>query len=371
MDLNIQQDLRLAMLGTCSWGGLVDRQARLVWGCLPRFDSDPIFCNLLDGNESEDGLFAIELEGCVESEQHYEKNTAIVVTVLRDDAGNAVEITDFAPRFLNFDRIYRPTMLIRQIRPLAGDPRIRVVLRPRCSTGTAHPRVTRGSNHLRYVAPEITLRLTTDAPISYVADAIPFVLHEPINLILGPDESLKAPIDATAREFHERTRDHWVEFARTLSIPFEWQDAIIRAAISLKLCHFEETGAIIAALTTSIPEAAGTERNWDYRYCWLRDAYFVIHALNRLGATSTMESYLGYIQNLALGAEEGHLQPVYGIGLEGPLLERQEPALAGYRGMGPVRFGNQAWEPGRPACRLKILGRTFCDTDQPVRTFWG
>ena len=98
--------------------------------------------------------------------------------------------------------------------------------------------VTRGSNHLRFVAPEVTFRLTTDAPISFVADATPFILERPIDLILGPDESLETSIRSTAREFDERTHEHWTEWSRTLSIPFEWQEAVIRAAITLKLCNF-------------------------------------------------------------------------------------------------------------------------------------
>ena len=134
---------------------------------------------------------------------------------------------------------------------------------------------------------------------------------------------------------------------RYLSIPFEWQDAVIRAAITVKLCSFEESGAIIAAMTTSIPEAADSTRNWDYRYCWLRDAYFVVHALNRLGVTKTMEDYLRYITNITTivaTAEDGHLQPVYGITQESRLTEKEIGSLAGYRAMGPVRIGNQAYE---------------------------
>src|SRR5262245_57945884 len=162
-------------------------------------------------------------------------------------------------------------------------------------------------------------------------------------MILGPDEPLAASIENSARDLDERTHDHWVEWVRSLSIPFEWQDAVIRAAIALKLCSFEETGAIVAALTTSIPEAPATARNWDYRYCWLRDAYFVIQALNRLGATRTMENFLSYISNLAATADDGGLQPLYGIGLEEALEERDAAALKGFRGMGPVRVGNQAF----------------------------
>ena len=144
------------------------------------------------------------------------------------------------------------------------------------------------------------------------------------------------------------TTDYWRGWVRTLSVPLEWQEAVIRAAITLKLCAYEETGAIVAALTTSIPEHAvepARRRNWDYRYCWLRDAYYVVQALNRLGAADMLENYLGYLRNLVdQVGKGGQVQPVYGVGLEPVLTERIAPHLPGYRGMGPVRIGNQAHE---------------------------
>jgi GH15 family glucan-1,4-alpha-glucosidase len=360
----MEADLDLGVIGNCTWGGLVDRCARLVWACLPRFDSDPLFPALLAGDADHDGAFAVELVDLASSEQRYDGNTPILVTTLRDRAGSAVEVRDVAPRFVNFGRTYRPTMLIRRVRPLLGEPRIRIVVRPRFGYGEHRPAITRGSNHLRFVGPDVTLRLTTDAPVSFVADATPFVLERPVDLILGPDESLAAAIGSTAREFDERTHEHWTEWSRTLSIPFEWQDAVIRAAITLKLCNFEETGAIVAALTTSVPEAPHTGRNWDYRYCWLRDAYFVVAALNRLGATRTMEEYLGYITNL-VSAAEGRLQPVYGVGLESRLEERAASALPGYRGMGPVRVGNEAWrQPQHDVYGSVVLAATHSFFDQ-------
>jgi GH15 family glucan-1,4-alpha-glucosidase len=238
-------------------------------------------------------------------------------------------------------------MIVRQVRPLNGDPCITVRVRPVHSWGSGRPERTRGSNHIRYVMPDLTLRMTTDAPISFILDEVPFILEEEFTMLLGPDESLTTPIPETGREFFESTHDFWREWSRSLSIPFEWQEAVIRAAITLKLCSFEESGAIIAAMTTSVPEAADSGRNWDYRYCWLRDAYFVVQALNRLGATRTMEDHIRYITNIAASANSGtngHLQPVYGITLEKRLTEEEITALSGYRGMGPVRRGNQAYE---------------------------
>src|SRR5690606_32387737 len=135
---------------------------------------------------------------------------------------------------------------------------------------------------------------------------------------------------------------YWREWVRYLSLPLEWQEAVIRSAITLKLCQYEDTGGIIAAMTTSIPEAPHTPRNWDYRYCWLRDAAFVVRALNRLGATRSMEEYIRYIFNV-IAKDDPELQPVYGIGFEKTLAEEEVESLAGYRGMGPVRRGNLAW----------------------------
>jgi len=342
------ESLDLGVIGNCSFGALIDREARIVWSCMPRFDSDPVFCQLLnDGHAVEKGVhgvYQIMLAGLARSEQTYVRNTAVLVTRLYDSNGGAIEVTDFAPRFFQFGRQFRPTMIVRIVRPIAGAPRIRVILRPAHGYGAHGPEITHGSNHIRYVAPPITLRLTTDAPLAYLLGEIEFGLEEPITLILGPDETLTRPVAETGRDFCEKTIDYWRGWSRTLALPFEWQDAVIRAAITLKLCSFEETGAIIAAMTTSIPEAPNTGRNWDYRYCWLRDAFFVVRALNRLGAVITMEHYLRYVTNIASAADGGHLQPVYGIALEKRLVERQIESLPGYRDMGPVRIGNQAYE---------------------------
>jgi GH15 family glucan-1,4-alpha-glucosidase len=141
-----------------------------------------------------------------------------------------------------------------------------------------------------------------------------------------------------------RTQSYWQRWARMLATPLEWQEAVIRAAISLKLCVYEETGAIVAAMTTSIPEAPDSGRNWDYRFCWIRDAYYTVQALNRLGAVDVLEGYLTYLRNIVDASPDGHIQPVYGVGMEPILQEATVDSLPGYRGMGPIRVGNQAHE---------------------------
>ena len=340
--------LELAAIGNCSIAGLIDRKADLIWMCFPRLDADPVFCRLLnDGTNGSgaatDGHFAIDLLDMVTCEQSYLENTAIFVSVLTDDKGNSVEITDFAPRFQQFERTFRPPTLIRRVTPLTGQPRIRIHIRPTFDWGSVKPKITIGSNHLRYIGPTQTLRMTTDASVSYVNESKPFVVKKPVSFIFGEDEALPADIEQTSRSFLERTTLYWRNWVRSLSIPFEWQGAVIRAAITLKLCNYEETGAIVAALTTSVPEAPHTQRNWDYRYCWLRDAYFVIHALNSLGVTRTMEDYISFIENVVEDSGLEGLQPLYGITRSAVLEEEIAPALSGYRGFGPVRVGNAAY----------------------------
>ncbi len=337
-----QQTLDLAVIGNCSTAALLDTRGRLVWWCFPRFDSDPVFSRLLAGDE-EKGFCEVALEGAVAQDATYVRNTAVVETTLRDGTGNAIRVTDFSPRFKRFERVFNPPQIFRRIEPLAGLPRIRITIRPTFNYGQGYASRAQGSNHIRFSGGADTLRLTTDAPVSYITQESPFALVKPLTLILGPDEPFEAAVEPTSQEFLARTRQYWLDWARSLAIPLEFQADIIRAAITLKLCNFEETGAIIAAHTTSIPESPGSQRTWDYRYCWLRDAFFVIKALNRLGATQTMEEYINYITNVAVDGERP-LRPVYGIVPTEPLEERSAPDLAGFRGMGPVRVGNQAAE---------------------------
>ncbi len=338
------QDLDLGMIGNCAISALIDKRARIVWCCLPRFDGDPIFHALLgSAGPPEDGTFAIEMEDLASSSQSYVENTGILTTRLYGPSG-AVEVTDFCPRFYTRQRVFRPQMLVRRIVPVEGNPRIAIRVRPRFNYGSQAPATTYGSNHVRYVGEALTVRLTTDAPIDYMLDETTFRVAEPIHLILGPDETLTDGPGEVARAFAESTQNYWRSWTRRLALPLEWQEAVIRAAIALKMSSYEPTGAIVAAMTTSIPEAPNSGRNWDYRYCWVRDAFFVVRALNSLSAVRTMESYFRWIMNIVDDSDGGHIQPVYGIAREKTLVERTVPWLKGYRGMGPVRVGNQAYE---------------------------
>ena len=332
--------LDLAVLGNGRTAALVDPSARIVWWCLPRYDGDPVFCRLLAGEE-EKGFTDVVVDGQATTMSEYVRNTAVVATVLTGADGAAVRVTDFAPRFQRYGRTFRPPQLVRIVEPVAGSPRITIRFRPTCNHGAPIAHRAIGSNHIRYWGGPVTLRLTTDAPLSYIESEAPFVLTRPLHMVFGVDDPFEGPLEATCREFHDLTRAYWQEWVRRLAISYEWQDAVIRAAITLKLSNFEETGAIVAALTTSIPEAPRSGRTWDYRYCWLRDAYFVVRALSRIGASRTMEDFIGYILTIAAGRPDS-MRPVYSIVHTEPMDERVAPDLSGYRGDGPVRIGNEA-----------------------------
>ena len=338
--------LDLGLIGNCQVAAMIDERANLVWSCLPQFDSDPVFCRLLRNSEGPDapGFFDIELVDFAQSERAYETNTPILTTTLYDANGGAIEITDLAPRYEYVGRMFTPMMLLRRVEVVAGNPRIRIRLRPARDYGAEACPTTHGSNHIRYLGSDTTLRLTTNASLTHVLEENAFLPKHPLYLILGPDETIPESCEDAFHSHYRSTLTYWQRWSRGLSIPFEWQEAVIRAAITLKLCTFEDTGAVVAALTTSIPEAANSGRNWDYRFCWLRDSYFVVQALNRLGATMTMESYIAWIMNIAAEAGEEELKPLYGISGRSLTDELIVDSLSGYRGMGPVRRGNQAFE---------------------------
>jgi len=229
------------------------------------------------------------------------------------------------------------------------------VLNPMRNYGAEIAPTTHGTNHVRYLIGPQALRLSSDAPIGYVLENRFFRVESDLHFFLGPDEPFVGNLRSELQRMEQLTRDYWKIWTRGLHIPLEWQDEVIRCAIGLKLCQHEETGAIVAALTTSIPEAPGSERNWDYRFCWIRDSYYTVQALNRLGALDVLEKYLGYLRNIVDSAQGGQIQPLYSVMGEHELEETFATDLAGYRGMGPVRRGNAAYTQVQHDCYGQIV----------------
>ncbi|NQZ47399.1 MAG: glycoside hydrolase family 15 protein [Erythrobacter sp.] len=358
-------NLELWPIGNCQVSGLIDQTGALVWGCVPRVDGDPVFSALLNGQQRDAGIWRFELEGQTRASQRYIRNTPHLLTTLEAEDGSAVEILDFCPRFERSGRMYRPVAYVRIVRPINGNPRIKVVLKPTKNYGAGLADTTHGTNHIRYLTGDTGLRLSTDAPVGYIQEGRSFRIERDTHFFLGPDEPFVGNLREQLRSMEQSTRKYWQNWVRMLAVPLEWQEEVIRCAITLKLCQHEETGAIVAALTTSIPEAAHSERNWDYRYCWIRDSYYTVQALNRLGALDVMEKYLGYLRNIVDGARGGQIQPLYSVMGQSELDETTASYLAGYRGMGPVRRGNAAYKQIQHDCYGQIVlpsAQGFFDT---------
>src|SRR6266550_739383 len=336
--------LDLALVGNGAIGALIDAEGTVVWCCLPRFDGDPVFGSLLGGKSKPEraGIFAIELVGAVRVEQEYATDTPILVTHCYDKKGGGIEITDFCPRFDGEGDLFCPTMLVRQVRPIGGRPTIVVRVTPAGEYGCSQRQHALGANHIGYGSDQ-ALRLTTNAPTEEIVDKTPFHIDQPLTFIFGLDEQA-GDVTSIGASFLEKTEAHWRSWVRGLKVSGKWLDAVVRAAITLELHVHEKTGAIIAAMTTSIPEAPNSGRNWDYRYCWPRDACFVVNALSRVGEIRTVEKYLAFLLDRAESTADARLVPMYAID-GGPIPEeRVAECLDGYRGMGPVHIGNKASE---------------------------
>ncbi|WDF53574.1 glycoside hydrolase family 15 protein [Mucilaginibacter sp. KACC 22063] len=329
------------IIGNCGFLAHINKNTNVEWLCWPRFDSTFIFGGLLDKDKG--GEFSILPQGNYTSNQYYLENTNVLITDVTEENGAIYRITDFAPRFYQNQRYYKPLMLIRKIEAIEGTPRIRVKCEPVSDYGQTKLHVNRGSNHIQYLGGDENIRLTTNIPISYVFDEQYFVLNECKYLVMTYGEPLEAALVSTAERFLRETVQYWRTWIKHSSIAGFYQQFVIRSALALKIHQYEDTGAIIAASTTSLPESPGSTRNWDYRFCWLRDTYYVITSLNHIGHFEEMERYFSYITDISFGTEYRY-QPLYGITGQKDLVEHTLDYLEGYMGNQPVRIGNQASE---------------------------
>lgn len=328
----------LALVGNCQISALVQRSGAIVWCCMPRFDSEPVFGALLD--EANGGHFTIGAPDGRPGVHRYLENTNVLETTFEDDAGS-FRVLDFAPRFSQYDRMFRPTQLMRIVEPLRGTPRMCVRCEPRLGWSRKTPVAQHGSNHVDYEGFGATLRLTTDVPLAYL-DGRPFVIGSRRHLALTWGAPIEEPLQPLCDRFLSETARYWQRWVKHCNIPPKYQREVIRSALVLKLHCYEDTGAIVAAMTTSIPESPNSGRNWDYRYCWLRDAYYALGAFRRLGHFEERERFLVYLLDVVAGTSDLALAPLYRIDGTSDLEERILASWPGFEGHGPVRVGNGA-----------------------------
>ncbi|MBY0469943.1 glycoside hydrolase family 15 protein [bacterium] len=331
------------LIGNCQTSSIITQKGSIDWLCFPRPDSPPVFGKLLD---AEGGHFSIESIDSSTGIQSYIPNTNILETTLTCADGSQFRITDFCPRFYQHGRIYRPMSVFRKVEPLKGSPKIRVVCKPVDGWTKEPAKCIRGNSHLRYEIQNEYIRLVTNMSLTYLCEETPFSLKEPLYFGLTWSSGVEEDLVQLANRFLEQTADYWKTWVKHCSIPSLYQKETIRSALVLKLHCYEDTGAILAALTTSLPEEEGGSRNWDYRYCWLRDSYFFLTAFNNLGHFEETEGFMKFLINVAEKHDHSRerLRPVYCIDQSLPLPELEHSNWRGFRGSLPVRSGNQAAE---------------------------
>ncbi len=331
--------LDLGAIGNGRALALVDSAGRIVWWCAPRFDSPSIFGKLLD--EKKGGSFDIEpATPAKRVHREYIRNTNCLRTRFEMEEG-AFEIVDFAPWLSHAHRPENPLEIHRLVTPLSGSPRIRVRFDPRPDYGASIPSLVSFPHGVVAQGKSASIYLTMNAPAANVIAGTPLLLDRARSFTL----SYGAPSACTRPDETQRRLDEtiwlWRSWVKSIALPGFADEAVIRSALALRLHMYDDTGAIIAAATTSIPESLdGSGRNWDYRYCWLRDASFVVEAFSSIGLLFEGEKFLDFLRTVA--TDSGRLQPVYGLAGESEIEERTISTLAGYRGFGPVRAGNAA-----------------------------
>ena len=337
-------NLDYGIIGNCRSAALISKTGSLDWCCLPEFDSSSVFAKLLD--EERGGSFEICTDDSYTISQCYQENTAILVTKF-EAKEHCFELYDFMPRYRKEDDSYNaPPEIIRYVKLLRGTPTFSIKYQPKLEYAL--------SNTTTYVKNDFIVSLTdgskfdtifmyTSFDKNAVVQGKNITIKEDGYFLLRYNEKILAPNTEKLYLELERTNVYWLNWSSKTPRYKKYNTQILRSAITLKLLSYDKTGAVLAAATTSLPETIGEVRNWDYRFCWIRDASMVIKVMSTLGHKNVARRYLQFIVDLIPDKDE-KLQIMYGINKEKKLTEETLDHLAGYKGTQPVRIGNAAYE---------------------------
>ena len=331
------------IIGNCTSAALISSDCSIEWLCLPFFDSPSLFARILDKNKG--GYFRLCAVDCVETEQSYVYHTAILKTVFRTKQG-VFEVRDYMPRFhVVYGATYCPAEIHRDIYVISGCPRLIVELDPRPNYAFSQARYSLKKDYIKITSQRgeySSTYLYSNLDHGKIIAAEPIELKESSYLLLSYHEKLEKVDISKIYVEYEKTKSYWLDWVFRTQLPDQYKEMLVRSTITLKLLIYERTGAVIAAPTTSLPETIGKDRNWDYRYCWVRDASMIVDLYIRLGHVKLAERYIGFILNRMLLKHE-NVAVVYGINGERMLTEKTLDHLEGYESSKPVRIGNDAY----------------------------
>ncbi|SHI82118.1 Glucoamylase (glucan-1,4-alpha-glucosidase), GH15 family [Arenibacter nanhaiticus] len=336
-------NLDYGIIGNCRSAALISKNGSLEWCCLPEFDSSSVFAKILD--EEKGGSFEILVDDSYTIDQKYKENTCILVTRF-SDGENTFEVHDFMPRYYNEGGgYYTPPEIVRCFKHISGNPKFRVVYNPKLVYALGETE--------SYIKPDFIASLThakkfdtvflyTSFDKEKVLKGEEIALKEAGYFLLSYNEKIIKPDTKKINLLLQRTKVYWLNWTDKVPTYKKFNDQIIRSALTLKLLSYDKSGAVLAAATTSLPETIGEVRNWDYRFCWIRDASMVIKVVSELGHKNVAKRYLQFIIDLIPNKDE-KLQIMYGINKEKILTEETLDHLSGYKGSKPVRIGNAAY----------------------------
>ena len=341
--MNIDKGLNYGIIGNCKSSALINEDSSIDWCCLPQFDSSAIFCKIIDNHIG--GSFKIEADESYIITQQYINNTAIVRTNFKNEK-NEFEVLDFMTRYkLDDQNFYSPPEIQRLIKPITGLPKIKVLYNPTLEYANGKTKTYEKEDFIVSVFDEAsyeTLFLYTDIEKKKILENKEFELSKSVYLNLSYNEKIDLPSLSKSEEELKKTQEYWLNWCKKSPSFKLYNKEITRSSITLKLLTFEKTGAVLAAATTSIPETIGEVRNWDYRFCWIRDASMVIKIIAKLGHQRIVKNFIDFIVNLIPNKNE-KLQIMYGIDGQKTLTEKILKHLSGYKNSKPVRIGNAAY----------------------------
>ena len=335
--------LNFGIIGNCKSAALINEDSSIDWCCLPQFDSPSVFGKVIDENIG--GHFKIECDTSYHITQTYIKNTAILCTRFEND-NNAFEVLDFMPRFQKDNGSYHaPPELSRILRHVKGKPSCRIIYNPKLEYALGETKSYIKKNFIISIVDDVnydTLFLYSNLDYEAILAGTEMSITGEHFMTISYNEKLNTPSLENSLLTFEKTKVYWLNWCHKTPSFKNYNDQILRSAMTLKLLTFEKTGAVLAAATTSLPETIGEVRNWDYRFCWIRDASMVIKVIAKLGHVQIVKNFIRYIIDLIPDKNE-KLQIMYGISGEKILTEKTLDHLDGFKGSKPVRVGNAAY----------------------------
>lgn len=337
------ENYNYALIGNCTTAALIAEDCSIDWLCLPFFNSPSIFAKILDIDIG--GYFKITAKNIKKVTQRYLQHTAILHTRFETEDG-VFDVRDYMPRFkVSQSQYYCPPEIHRDILLVSGKPILSIELMPKPNYGLSDAQVVCEAEYIKImsrVGDYDSYYLYTNFDYEKVVSGGDLELENSAYLVLSYNEKIEKLSQDRVYIEYEKTKTYWLDWVYRTKAPEKYKNMFLRSSITLKLLFFQRTGAIVAAPTTSLPEIIGKERNWDYRYCWVRDASMVIDLYARLGHLNSATNFIKFILNRMLRKSQ-NIAVMYGINGERELTERTLAHLKGYENSRPVRIGNDAY----------------------------